>query len=433
MNKIRLNLKLITGKVCFMQNLQTLTKVALASLAFSSAHAFSKEQIITAELSGQEIAAGDQVSIVVSYSVTDDALTTGLGFKLHYDSSVLLDPTISGILNASLIGSQTADDTENADNVESTDKVFGANWAAFGGDWPKDIELPVELYTITFTAGADFADTTINFSKTSGATGYDFVAQNLDVYLLAGPVITTPDDIVITAVDPSGIASTDSSIADFLGQATAVDNVDGAVDVTNDAPDQFAVGATTVVFSAQDALGNVTTASAVVTIADLSAPVIEAPASISVAAVDSSGTPSSNDDITAFLNGASAVDNIDSSVTITNNAVETFPLGTTTVVFTAVDAAGNASTASADVVVADLSAPVVTAPIDTVVSATDANGTLSSDVDISAFLSAGSAEDNVDGTLSVSTDAPATMPLGATTVSFTATDAAGIRVRRQLC
>jgi hypothetical protein len=415
-----------TNKVHYMKNLNSFFKGALLwSLVFGSAAALSKEQIVSAELSAQEVSAGDQVSIVVSYNVTESALTTGLGFKLHYDSSVFGEPSVAGILDVSLIGSQIADDSENSDNEASTDKVFGANWAAFGGDWPKDTDLPAELYTITFTASEGFSDTKINFSKTSGATGYDFVAQNLDIYLLAGPVVTAPEDIVITAVDPSGIAATNSSITEFLNQASAVDNVDGAVDVTNDAPDQFPVGATTVIFSAQDALGNATTASAVVTIADLSAPVIEAPANISVAAVDSSGTPSSDDDITVFLNGASAVDNIDSSVTITNNAVEIFPLGTTTVVFTAVDAAGNASTASADVVVVDLTAPAVTAPSDKVVAATDGNGTLSTDAEISAFLSAGSAIDNVDGTLAVSTDAPATMPLGDTTVSFTATDAAG--------
>ena len=409
-----------------MKNLKTLLKCALImSISLSSAATLSKEQIVSAELSSQEVAAGDQVSIVVSYSVTDNALSTGLGFKLHYDSSVLTEPSASGILDLDLIGSQIADDSGNSDGEVSTDKVFGANWAAFGGNWPKDTDLPVALYTITFTAGEDFAGTIINFSKTSGASGYDFVAQNLNIYLQAGPVVTAPDDIVITAVDSSGIAATNSSIVEFLSQSSAVDNVDGAVNVTNDAPDQFSVGPTTVVFSAQDALGNITTASAVVTIADLSAPVIEAPASISIGAVNSLGTPSSDDTITAFLSDVSAVDNIDSSVAVTNNAPEIFPLGTTTVIFTAVDAAGNASTASANLVVVDLTAPVISAPSDTVVAATDANGTLASNADIATFLSAGAAADNVDVGLSVSTDASATISLGSTTITFSATDTAG--------
>lgn len=409
-----------------MKNLKTLLKCALIlSISLSSAASLSKEQIVSAELSAQEVAAGDQVSIVVSYSVTDSALTTGLGFKLHYDSSVLGEPSVAEILDVSLIGSQIADDSGNSDGEASTDKVLGANWASFNGDWPKDTDLPVKLYTITFTASEGFSDTKINFSKTSGATGYDFAAQNLNIYLLSGPVVTTPDDIVITAVDPSGIAATNSSIAEFLSQASAVDNVDGSVNVTNDAPDQFSVGSTTVVFSAQDALGNITTASAIVTIADLSAPVIEAPASITVAAVNSLGTPSSEDTITAFLSNASAVDNIDSSVTISNNAIDIFPLGTTAVLFTAVDAAGNASTASANVVVADLTAPVISAPSDTVVAATDANGTLAANADIATFLSAASAADNVDVGLAVSTDASATISLGSTTITFSATDTAG--------
>ena len=398
--------------------------LTLLSILFSAV-ALSKEQTVFAEFSPQELSAGDQLSVVVSYSVTDSVLTTGLGFKLHYDSSVLTAPSVSEILQEGIIGSQFGDDTENSDGEESTDKVFRANWADFGGDWPDDTTLPVVLYTITFTASQDFADTTINFSKTSVASGYNFVAQNLNVYLLAGPVVTVPDDIVITAVDASGIAATNSSITEFLNQASAVDNVDGVVAVTNDAPDRFSVGQTTVTFSAQDAMGNVTTASALVTIADLTPPVISAPADITVAAVDASGTPASNQAIAAFLNGASANDNVDSSVTISNNAPEIFPLGTTTVVFTAIDAAENATTASSNIVVSDLTSPVITAPSDLVVAATDASGTLSSHPDISDFLSAGIAADNVDGMLSVLTDAPATIPLGSTTISFFATDEAG--------
>ena len=136
-----------------MKNLKTLLKCALImSISLSSAATLSKEQIVSAELSSQEVAAGDQVSIVVSYSVTDNALSTGLGFKLHYDSSVLTEPSASGILDLDLIGSQIADDSGNSDGEVSTDKVFGANWAAFGGNWPKDTDLPVALYTITFTA-----------------------------------------------------------------------------------------------------------------------------------------------------------------------------------------------------------------------------------------------------------------------------------------
>ena len=157
-----------TNKVHYMKNLNSFFKGALLwSLVFGSAAALSKEQIVSAELSAQEVSAGDQVSIVVSYNVTESALTTGLGFKLHYDSSVFGEPSVAGILDVSLIGSQIADDSENSDNEASTDKVFGANWAAFGGDWPKDTDLPAELYTITFTASEGFSDTKINFSKTS--------------------------------------------------------------------------------------------------------------------------------------------------------------------------------------------------------------------------------------------------------------------------
>jgi hypothetical protein len=66
-------------------------------------------------------------------------------------------------------------------------------------------------------------------------------------------------------------------------------------------------------------------------------------------------------------------------------------------------------------VITDVTPPVVTAPANILVAATDANGTAASVAAIAAFLNGASATDNVDTTLSITNNAPAILPLGVTT------------------
>jgi hypothetical protein len=102
----------------------------------------------------------------------------------------------------------------------------------------------------------------------------------------------------------------------------------------------------------------------------------------------------------------------------------TFPLGTTTVTCTATDAPRNTGSASFTVTVVDIIAPVVTAPgggamPDLTVAATRPVG---AEV---TFAVAGS--DVVDGALAPTCTPPSGsfFPVGTTTVTCTATDAAG--------
>ena len=88
---------------------------------------------------------------------------------------------------------------------------------------------------------------------------------------------------------------------------------------------------------------------------DTTPPVITlfAPLSTLVAAEDPLGTSNSNPDIANLLNvnNGIAVDAVDGSFRLVNDAPPVFPPGTTTVTFTATDAAGNTSTATATVTV----------------------------------------------------------------------------------
>jgi hypothetical protein len=81
-------------------------------------------------------------------------------------------------------------------------------------------------------------------------------------------------------------------------------------------------------------------------------PVVTPPANITVVATGANGTPASNGTISAFLSGATANDAVDGSLSVTVGSYPpTFPVGITTVTFSATDSAGNTGTASATVTV----------------------------------------------------------------------------------
>ena len=140
-------------------------------------------------------------------------------------------------------------------------------------------------------------------------------------------------------------------------------------------------------FEATDAAGNTATSTSTVTVTDQTAPVVSAPPTITVAAVEASGTPASDPAIAAFLAGATAVDNVDGSVLAAAcRPTAVFPLGETTVTFEATDAAGNTGTATSTVTVTDQTPPLVSPSSAITVAAVDADGTPATDPTIAAFL-----------------------------------------------
>jgi len=252
--------------------------------------------------------------------------------------------------------------------------------------------------TITNDAPATFpiGTTTVTWTATDANGNASTGTQTVTVADTTAPTVTAPANVTVEATGPTTAVS--------LGSATASDIVDGVLTATPDQTGPFAPGTYTITWSATDAAGNTGTATQNVTVVDTTPPVITAPANITVSATGLQTAVS--------IGTATATDIF--AVTITNDAPATFPIGTTTVTWTATDANGNTATAMQTVTVVDTTPPVITVPPVTINPVT---GTVN--------LGVITAVDAVDGPVTVTSNAPATFPVGTTVVTWTAADAAG--------
>jgi hypothetical protein len=243
------------------------------------------------------------------------------------------------------------------------------------------------------------------------------------------PVVVPPADISVPTMSPvsSRLASTTSSV----GTCDAVVNP-GVATVNGDATGVTIAGArsdgllldavypkgtTTITWTATNTAGLTSTASQKVTVEDKEKPVITAPADVS-----SGNSPGLASAVVA-VGTASALDNChDVSVASARNdgaALDApYNVGVTSIVWTARDAAGNTAAATQTITVLDVEAPKITVPADMKVNATSTAGAV---VNYPVLWS-----DNVRVTdISCVPVSGSMFPMGSTTVTCTARDAAG--------
>src|SRR6185503_5007188 len=182
------------------------------------------------------------------------------------------------------------------------------------------------------------------------------------------------------------------------------------------------IGTHTITITATDAAGNTATATTTFTVNDATAPVISAPANVTVNT--GVGATTCGAIVTqAQLGTATATDN-SGNVSIQRSGVpagNVFPVGTTTITYTATDNAGNSSTATQTVTVIDNTAPTVTVPPPT---STNADGT--GHATIPNVVAGTTASDNCGPvTVTQSPLAGTVVGIGTHTITLTATDAAG--------
>jgi hypothetical protein len=203
-------------------------------------------------------------------------------------------------------------------------------------------------------------------------TAYDDIT-NTSASCVQTVTVTVPSDTTPPTLNvPPNINETTSSCTktiEELGEATATDSGacnSGSVTISRSGVPPgfvFPTGTTIITYTATDAAGNSTTGTQRVTVTESPAvpPTINAPADVTAytgPGAASCGTVVSN----ATLGTATASDNC-SGVTVTRTGVPAgnfFPVGNTTVYYTATDRSGNTATDQQVVTVVDNTPPTIT-------------------------------------------------------------------------
>ena len=304
---------------------------------------------------------------------------------------------------------------------------------------PPNLFLPADLtveaigpggapasFAATATDAEDATAPTPSCAPPSGST-FALTTTTVKCSVTDGGGLTTSGSFHVTVQDttaPSLVLPADQT-AEATGSAgarvnyatSANDVVDGPVSVGCDhaSGDTFAIGTTTVSCSATDAAGNQASGSFDVTIGDTTAPILVLPTDQTAEATGPAGAS------VGFT--TSAGDSVDGPVSVDcdHASGDTFALGTTTVICSATDTAGNPASGFFLVTVKDTTDPSLTGmPSDmTLTTGNPAGATLS--------YAAPGAADVADPAPTVAC-LPATgssVAVGATKVTCTATDAAG--------
>ena len=297
----------------------------------------------------------------------------------------------------------------------------------------EQISTPVTLlagvrYTITLYGGADAEyyydpSTQINPNLTYHTMRYCnscFATQPFPTDLLANYHYGTPDfkfstcNTAPTITCPANIAVNNDAgnCSAIVNYTTPTDPCATVITQTAGLPSgsAFPLGTTINTFQATNAFGS-TTCSFTVTVTDNENPTITCPADVTI------NTDAGQCTSTAAIGTATGTDNC-GSPTITNDAPASFPIGNTTVTWTSTDGAGNFVTCTQVVTVVDNENPTITCPSATTIN-TDAGQCTST-----ASIGTATGTDNC-GTPTITNDAPASFPIGNTTVTWTSTDGAG--------
>lgn len=242
------------------------------------------------------------------------------------------------------------DDTATATSGLSTSIDVLANDSDANGDslWIADVTLlsgsGVALAVnekVLFTPDADFIGTaTISYTIDDGRTGTATATITVTVADATPPTISGPFSPLTLTTGANGTVALPS----YVSQAVTSDNV--AVTSIVQSPTAGSarvVGETTVTLTATDASGNMASTSFSVTVADGTAPTISGSFSPLTLTVDAGGTVA----LPSYGSQAATSDNVAvTSVTQSPEAGSALGIGTTTVVLTARDAAGNFASTS---------------------------------------------------------------------------------------
>ncbi len=230
-------------------------------------------------------------------------------------------------------------------------------------DWTGGVpSLDLANQTITFTPNNDFSGLAqFSYTMTDGNDGGDYELVSAALVLIqvgnGTPTIdTTPPVITITGYLNGDTINNIVGGTLLIPTASAVDGVDGAVNVTSSHNvDINTAGTYSITYAASDTAGNTATATLNVNVAasDIFAPTINIEGY------------TDGDAITLSLGGifttpsATATDETDGGLTVdVNSNVDTSNAGNYSINYSATDAAGNTASATLQVIVNDTGTPV---------------------------------------------------------------------------
>ncbi|HLP10576.1 MAG TPA: HYR domain-containing protein [Flavobacteriales bacterium] len=270
-------------------------------------------------------------------------------------------------------------------------------------------------FTSSHTSGSTFAfgTTTVTYTATDNASHVTTASFTVTVNDVTNPVISGMPSNITTNVTAGSCAKvvtwTTPTASDNCGIASLTPSVVSG--------SSFPVGTTTVTYTATDIHGLITTASFTVTVTDNILPTISGmPSNQTLSA--SAGTCGA----VATWTTPTASDNCGiASLTGTSTSGSTFPVGVTTVTYTATDVNGNISTANFTITVNDTQLPTI--------SGTPSNITTNATTGLCAATvtwTTPTASDNCSiASLTPSSASGSSFPVGTTTVTYTATDVNG--------
>lgn len=350
-------------------------------------------------------------SFEVDVTVKNFTSISGLQFAINWDPAVLQFVEVNNIFPGLNLTSQMFFDYSTTP---------GGNLIFFGGNpsgWPT-IPQDGVFFTIKFNIATPGGVSPLAFMGPYNAANTAFqpvavLTTNGDFSSsadLSAPALTCPTVPMVAA--PAGTCETTVN----LDPATAVDACSGVQGIISNHPSNlYAVGNTTVVYTATDLVGNSTTCSITVVVTDNNPPSVSCPGNITVNA------PAIGCQSGVTWNVPQATDACGLGgiiVTSTHDPGDLFPGGLTTVTYTVTDASNLTSSCSFTVEVIDITVPTITCPPDVTVDP-PANSCVSQ-VNYTGFA----ALDNCDDDLQIDFSIPpgSDFYAGITTVVFTATD-----------
>ncbi len=335
----------------------------------------------------------------VQWKATDAANNTRTcSFSITVNDNQLPSITCPANLTANT-GANTCAATVTFNNATATDNCTPPPTVAQTGGAASGSSFPKGLHTITFKA-------TDGAGLTKTCTFRITVVDNvLPTITCPGNIVKNTDDNLCSAITSYTVTGADNCTS------VSVSRVSGLTSGS-----AFPRGVNTVTWRATDLAGNVTLCSFTVTVNDAQGPTITCPQNINVNTttgqcnrVVNYTTPTYSDNCTG------------GSISLFSGLASgsVFPTGSSTVIWRAFDNSANSNTCSFMVTVTDNELPVITCP-----PAASVSGSGSPCGYPANQLSTPSATDNCAVT-SLASDAPATLPAGATTITWIAGDATG--------